>query len=106
MVAVTVLPIGLGARNAVARHLAGPDLTTTVLTMSLTGIGADLRAGKSVAAARRIMSELAMLAGAAVGAVIILGPGVVMALTVAAVLLAAVAVTAGRALRFQHSGGR
>jgi Protein of unknown function (DUF1275) len=31
-------------QNAVARKLAVPDMTTTVLTMTLTGLGADLRA--------------------------------------------------------------
>ena len=39
-----LLAIALGVQNAVARKLAVPDMTTTVLTMTLTGIGADLRA--------------------------------------------------------------
>ena len=39
-----LLAVALGAQNAVARKLAVPDLTTTVLTMTLTGVGADLRA--------------------------------------------------------------
>ena len=39
-----VLATAMGIQNAVARKLAVPDLTTTVLTMTLTGIGADLRA--------------------------------------------------------------
>jgi hypothetical protein len=32
----------MGVQNAVARQLAVPDLTTTVLTMTLTGIAADV----------------------------------------------------------------
>ena len=39
-----LLAIALGVQNAVARKLAVPDMTTTVLTMTLTGVGADLRA--------------------------------------------------------------
>jgi uncharacterized membrane protein YoaK (UPF0700 family) len=39
-----LLAVALGIQNAVARKLAVPDLTTTVLTMTLTGLGADLRA--------------------------------------------------------------
>lgn len=39
-----LLAVALGTRNAVARRLAVPDLTTTVLTMTLTGLGADIRA--------------------------------------------------------------
>jgi len=39
-----LLAIALGVQNAVARRLAVPDMTTTVLTMTLTGVGADLRA--------------------------------------------------------------
>src|ERR1700722_2715437 len=39
-----LLAMALGVQNAVARGLAVPDMTTTVLTMTLTGVGADLRA--------------------------------------------------------------
>lgn len=93
-VAVTLLAIGLGVRNAVVRHLAVPDLTTTVLTMSLTGVGADLRSGQPIAALRRILSVVAMLVGATAGAVLVRTVDVVAALLTAAVLLAAVAVIA------------
>ena len=39
-----LLALAMGIQNAVARRLAVPDLTTTVLTMTLTGIAADVRA--------------------------------------------------------------
>jgi hypothetical protein len=39
LIALTAL--ALGARNAAVRKLAIPDLTTTVLTLTLTGIAAD-----------------------------------------------------------------
>lgn len=71
LIALTALAIG--ARNAAVRKLAIPDLTTTVLTLTLTGIAADssLARGNNVRLARRIGSVVAMFAGAAVGAVVI-----------------------------------
>lgn len=41
------LGIAMGIQNAVARKLAIPDVTTTVLTMTLTGLAAHLRAPQS-----------------------------------------------------------
>src|SRR4029453_3931511 len=37
-----VVAVAMGVQNAVARRLAVPDLTTTVLTMTLTGLAADV----------------------------------------------------------------
>jgi len=63
----------MGIRNAAVRKLAIPDVTTTVLTLTLTGIAADssLANGNNVRLARRIGAVLAMFAGAALGAVVI-----------------------------------
>jgi uncharacterized membrane protein YoaK (UPF0700 family) len=71
LIALTAL--AMGARNATVRKLAIPDLTTTVLTMTLTGIAADspLAHGSNVRLARRIGAVVAVLAGAALGAVVI-----------------------------------
>jgi uncharacterized membrane protein YoaK (UPF0700 family) len=92
---IAVLAAALGAQNATARKLAVPDLTTTVLTMTITGIAADgPLAGRTGAhAARRLVSIAAMLAGAVVGAVFVLHVRIVYPLVVALVILAAVAVT-------------
>jgi len=38
---VGMLAVAMGAQNAVARRLAVPDLTTTVLTLTVTGLVAD-----------------------------------------------------------------
>src|SRR5712692_8995948 len=38
---ITLTALAMGARNAAVRKLAIPDLTTTVLTLTITGIGAD-----------------------------------------------------------------
>src|SRR4051812_34842913 len=52
-----VLAIGMGMQNAVARRLAVPDMTTTVLTMTLTGLAADATVGGKPNAAvfRRVL---------------------------------------------------
>jgi uncharacterized membrane protein YoaK (UPF0700 family) len=98
-----VLATAMGIQNAVARKLAVPDLTTTVLTMTLTGIGADLRAvlraGATHATAksdliRRLLAIGTMLAGALAGASLTLYVSPVSALALAVSLLA---MTAGAA---------
>ena len=63
----------MGTRNAAVRKLAIPDLTTTVLTLTITGIGADcsIANGNNPTLARRVASVAAMFLGAALGAVII-----------------------------------
>jgi uncharacterized membrane protein YoaK (UPF0700 family) len=42
---IVVLSLAIGVQNASIRKLAVPDLTTTVLTMTVTGIGADSAPG-------------------------------------------------------------
>jgi len=58
-----VLAIAMGIQNSVARKLAVPDLTTTVLTMTLTGIGADSPVGHRghVTLIRRLLVLATML---------------------------------------------
>jgi uncharacterized membrane protein YoaK (UPF0700 family) len=71
LIALTAL--AMGTRNAAVRKLAIPDLTTTVLTLTITGIGADssLANGNNPRLARRSASVAAMFLGAALGAVVI-----------------------------------
>jgi len=87
MVLIASLALAMGLQNATARRLAVPDLTTTVLTLTLTGLAADSRLarGSSPNAGRRMMATAAMCAGAAVGAFLLLhvGVGSVLALTLA-----------------------
>jgi uncharacterized membrane protein YoaK (UPF0700 family) len=94
------LAIGTGMQNAVVRRLAVPDMTTTVLTMTLTGIAADIRAGKpSAALNRRLLSVATMLAGAVGGAELVLHEGPTAALVLATAVLAVVSAAAARATR-------
>ncbi len=70
---IAVLAIALGIQNASARNLAVPDLTTTVLTLTITGIAADsaLAGGSGSKAGRRLLAVATMLAGALIGAALI-----------------------------------
>ena len=71
LIALTAL--AMGTRNAAVRKLAIPDLTTTVLTLTITGIGADssFANGNNPRLARRVESVIAMFLGAALGALAI-----------------------------------
>jgi uncharacterized membrane protein YoaK (UPF0700 family) len=70
---IALLALGMGVRNATVRRIAVPDLTTTVLTMTLTGLAADspLFGGTGKGSTRRTAAVLAMLAGALVGALLL-----------------------------------
>jgi uncharacterized membrane protein YoaK (UPF0700 family) len=99
-IVAAVLAVGTGMQNAVVRRLAVPDMTTTVLTMTLTGIAADIRAGKpSAAFNRRLLSVTTVLAGAVGGAELVLHEGPAAALAVATTVLAVVTAAATRATR-------
>ncbi|WP_345000207.1 YoaK family protein, partial [Tsukamurella soli] len=84
---VILLGVALGLQNATARALAVPDLTTTVLTLTLTGIAADATRGGS-RWGRRVVPVAAMFVGALAGAALVTGGHPAVTLGVAAALLA------------------
>jgi uncharacterized membrane protein YoaK (UPF0700 family) len=90
---IALMAFAMGVRNSTIRRLAVPDVTTTVLTMTLTGLAADstLAGGTNPKVGRRTSAVAAMLIGAIVGAVLFLHQGATIPLAVAAfvVLLAA-----------------
>jgi uncharacterized membrane protein YoaK (UPF0700 family) len=67
---IMLAAIAMGLRNATVRRLSVPDLTTTVVTLTLTGLAADspLAGGDSPRAVRRVVSIVALFGGAATGA--------------------------------------
>jgi uncharacterized membrane protein YoaK (UPF0700 family) len=69
---VGLLALAMGVRNATVRKLAVPDLTTTVLTLTLTGLAADSRPAGGAAhnSRRRSAAVAAILIGALVGALL------------------------------------
>jgi uncharacterized membrane protein YoaK (UPF0700 family) len=66
---ITLTAIAMGLRNATVRRLAVADVTTTVLTLTITGLAADssLAGGANPRWRRRLASILCMFAGAAAG---------------------------------------
>jgi uncharacterized membrane protein YoaK (UPF0700 family) len=95
---IVLLAAAMGLQNAVARRLAVPDLTTTVLTLTLTGIGADssLGGGPGTKSGRRLLAVAAMLVGALAGGLLALHVSIAAPLAAAAVVLAAIAVITHR----------
>jgi uncharacterized membrane protein YoaK (UPF0700 family) len=99
---IAILALAMGMRNAAVRRLAIKDMTTTVLTQTLTGLATDssLAGGSNPRAGRRIGAVVAMLVGAFAGAAMFLHVNAALPLLVAAVL------SAGTALAFGVSGAR
>jgi len=95
---IVPLAIATGAQNAMARRLAVVDLTTTVLTMTVTGIAADshLAGGGGGHPVRRLLSVAAMFAGALLSALLVLHVDLVAPLAIVTALLAATALVAHR----------
>jgi uncharacterized membrane protein YoaK (UPF0700 family) len=95
---IVLLALAMGLQNAAARFLAIPDLTTTVLTLTLTGLAADssLAGGSNPRAGRRMLATGAMFLGAAVGAFLVLNVGVGAVLALTSMLLALNAIAAYR----------
>jgi len=88
---IVLLALAMGLQNATARRLGVPDLTTTVLTLTLTGIAADssLAGGKNSHPARRLVATITMFLGATIGALLIFHVGVsaVLVLTLALLVI-------------------
>ena len=92
---IIVLGIAMGLQNATARKLAVPDLTTTVLTLTIVGISADshLVGGSGSRAGRRLIAVAAMLVGALVGSLLIFHVSIVSPLVIALIIMALIAGT-------------
>jgi uncharacterized membrane protein YoaK (UPF0700 family) len=95
-VLVSLLALAMGVQNATVRRLAVPELTTTVLTMTLTGIAADSHGGAGTGSkiGRRGLAVAAMLLGALIGALLALRVDTFAPLVVAGCILALVAAVA------------
>lgn len=86
---IVLLALAMGLQNSAARRIGVPDLTTTVLTLTLTGLAADsmLSGGKNPHPGRRLLATATMFLGAAVGALLVFHVGVVAVLALALALL-------------------
>ena len=107
---IVLLAVAMGVQNATARKLAVPDLTTTVLTMTLTGVAADsaLAGGPGSRLGRRALSVAAMLLGALIGGALVLKVDNPAPLALATGLLAVISIVTYRASRslpaWTHAG--
>ena len=101
LVLVTLLALTMGGQNAVVRRLAVPDLTTTVLTLTVTGLVADT--SPTPVRIRRLLAVLAMLTGALAGGVLLRWGATPAPLWLATVLLLACAAGAYAGARSPHS---
>jgi uncharacterized membrane protein YoaK (UPF0700 family) len=70
---IVLTALAMGVRNATVRKLGVSDLTTTVLTLTITGLAADSRLarGTNPRWQRRVLSIVLMFIGAAVGALLL-----------------------------------
>jgi uncharacterized membrane protein YoaK (UPF0700 family) len=72
-IVIALVAFAMGVRNATVRRIGVPDLTTTVLTMTLTALAADspLAGGTGRGSTRRVAAVVSMLAGALAGALLL-----------------------------------
>lgn len=86
---IALTAVTMGFRNATIRQLKIPDLTTTVLTLTLTGLAADssLAGGGNPNMGRRIAAVVAIFTGALIGALLVSNYGLPLSLTVAGALV-------------------
>jgi len=93
---IIILGIAMGVQNATARKLAVPDLTTTVLTLTIVGIGADSRlvGGSGSKLGRRLIAVAAMFCGALLGSLLIFHIYFVYPLVSAFIIMASVSLIA------------
>lgn len=86
---IVTTAIAMGLRNATVLRLADPDLKTTVLTLTVTGIAADssLAGGTNPRLGRRVLSSLSLFAGAGVGALMLAASGAAAPLGLMALLV-------------------
>ena len=89
LVIIALTAVAMGFRNATIRQLKVPDMTTTVLTLTLTGLAADSGFGGGTNAnwQRRIGSVVAIFAGAVIGAILVMQTGLSVPLAMAGALV-------------------
>jgi uncharacterized membrane protein YoaK (UPF0700 family) len=104
LLTIAVLAASFGVQNATVRRVAAPDLLTTVLTLTLTGLAADsvLGGGAGARPHRRLGSVLAMLAGAAAGTLLlrVTSPTTIIAIATVLVIVATTVLTSTPGRRF------
>jgi uncharacterized membrane protein YoaK (UPF0700 family) len=90
---IVLLALGIGARNSAVRWLKVPEMTTTVLTTTLTGLASEsaLAGGMNKDASKGLTSVGSMFLGAIVGAVLTIHFHPALPLGLAALIVASTA---------------
>jgi uncharacterized membrane protein YoaK (UPF0700 family) len=103
---IALLAFGMGVRNSTVKKIGVPDLTTTVLTMTLTGLAAESRlfGGTGTGTVRRAVAVGSMLLGALAGA-LLLKTSLVLVLVVAAALAGGTLIAGRRLTATLQPGG-
>lgn len=70
---IALLALAMGVRNATVRRIGVADMTTTVLTMTLTSFASEspVAGGSGAGSTRRVAAVVTMLAGALAGALLL-----------------------------------
>jgi uncharacterized membrane protein YoaK (UPF0700 family) len=94
---IVITAVAMGYRNAVVRKIGMPDLTTTVITLTITGLAADsgLAGGQNPRWHRRLAAIVALVLGAFIGARAV-NRSVALALMISALITGSCAVAAFR----------
>ena len=102
---IALLAGSMGLRNAAVRRIGVPDMSTTVLTTTLTRLasGSRLAGGTNPHARLGTTSVLSMFGGALVGAVLVLNAGATWALAIAAGIVTVTAVYFSRQVPLEIS---
>jgi uncharacterized membrane protein YoaK (UPF0700 family) len=100
---LALLAGAVGLRNSAVRRMGVPDMSTTVLTTTLTGLASRSRlaGGTNPHARLGTTSVVSMFCGALVGAVLVLHAGPTWSLGVAAAVVAATAAFYSRQVRLE-----
>lgn len=103
---IVLTAVAMGMRTAVVRKLGVPDITTTVLTLTVAGLAADSPAagGTGTRSGRKVGSILAMFIGALAGTLMLRTWGLAVPLAAAAGVAAVVSVTVAWQLRSSGAG--
>jgi uncharacterized membrane protein YoaK (UPF0700 family) len=104
-VVLALLAGAVGLRNSAVRRVGVPDMSTTVLTTTLTGLASRSRlaGGRNPHARLGTTSVVSMFGGALVGAVLVLHAGATWSLGVAAGIVTVTAVFFRRTVPFEVS---
>ncbi|WP_327292231.1 YoaK family protein [Streptomyces sp. NBC_01198] len=108
MTLIVLLALAMGAQNAVVRRLGVSDLTTTVMTGTLTAMASEgrLAGGTDAKAGSRLLSAGSLFLGALAGAALVVHAGRELPLPVAGAVLAGVAAALGTQLRSHRPWAR